>query len=88
MKWLPTVLLFLLLLATFCISSPAQLFSQDTKNSETEEINNTTKTVQSCGSCHVMGPFVNDLYDPESSTYGAHGTLRENVMVSGIGCFL
>jgi cytochrome c nitrite reductase small subunit len=31
----------------------------------------TTKTVQSCGSCHVMDPFVNDLYDPESSTLAA-----------------
>lgn len=28
----------------------------------------TTKTVQSCGTCHVMDPFVDDLYDPGSTT--------------------
>lgn len=31
----------------------------------------TTKTVQSCGTCHVMDPFVNDLYNPESTTLAA-----------------
>ncbi len=31
----------------------------------------TTKTVQSCGTCHVMDPFVNDLYDPGSTTLAA-----------------
>lgn len=33
----------------------------------------TTKTVQSCNSCHVMNPFVNvnDLKDPESTTLAA-----------------
>jgi len=31
----------------------------------------TTKTVQSCNSCHVMHPFVNDLKSPESTTLAA-----------------
>lgn len=31
----------------------------------------TTKTVESCATCHVMDPFVNDLYDSESSTLAA-----------------
>lgn len=31
----------------------------------------TTKTVESCGSCHVMDPFVNDLQDPGSTTLAA-----------------
>lgn len=31
----------------------------------------TTKTVQSCGTCHVMDPLVNDLYDPQSTTLAA-----------------
>lgn len=31
----------------------------------------TTKTVQSCNTCHVMNPFVNDLYNPESTSLAA-----------------
>lgn len=31
----------------------------------------TTKTVESCGSCHVMDPFVNDLQNPNSTTLAA-----------------
>jgi len=31
----------------------------------------TTKTVQSCGTCHVMEPFVNDLQNPGSTTLAA-----------------
>lgn len=31
----------------------------------------TTKSVESCGSCHVMDPFVNDLQDPESTSLAA-----------------
>jgi len=31
----------------------------------------TTKTVQSCASCHVMDPFVNDLFNDESTTLAA-----------------
>ncbi|NBC28011.1 MAG: hypothetical protein GVY08_14200 [Bacteroidetes bacterium] len=31
----------------------------------------TTKTVESCGSCHVMDPFVNDLQNPESTSLAA-----------------
>lgn len=31
----------------------------------------TTKSVQSCGSCHVMDPFVDDLFDAESTTLAA-----------------
>ncbi|GIX07546.1 MAG: hypothetical protein KatS3mg115_1949 [Candidatus Poribacteria bacterium] len=30
-----------------------------------------TKTVESCNSCHVMEPFVNDLKDPHSPTLAA-----------------
>mgnify|MGYP005854746851 CR=1 FL=1 len=31
----------------------------------------TTKAVQSCNTCHIMEPFVNDLFDPESATLAA-----------------
>ncbi|TVQ02772.1 MAG: hypothetical protein EA359_11140 [Balneolaceae bacterium] len=31
----------------------------------------TTKTVHSCASCHVMDPFVNDLFNSESTTLAA-----------------
>ena len=31
----------------------------------------TTKTVQSCNTCHVMNPFVHDLKNPESTTLAA-----------------
>jgi len=45
----------------------------------------TTKTVQSCGSCHVMDPFVNDLYDPESSTLAARH--YKNRWISEYQCY-
>jgi len=31
----------------------------------------TTKSVQSCNTCHVMEPFVDDLFDPDSPTLAA-----------------
>ena len=45
----------------------------------------TTKTVQSCGSCHVMDPFVNDLYDPDSSTLAARH--YKNRWISEYQCY-
>jgi cytochrome c nitrite reductase small subunit len=45
----------------------------------------TTKSVQSCGTCHVMDPFVNDLYDPESSTLAARH--YKNRWISEYQCY-
>ena len=45
----------------------------------------TTKTVESCGTCHVMDPFVNDLYDPESSTLAARH--YKNQWISEYQCY-
>lgn len=45
----------------------------------------TTKTVQSCSSCHVMDPFVNDLYDSESSTLASRH--YKNKWISEYQCY-
>ena len=45
----------------------------------------TTKTVQSCASCHVMDPFVNDLYDDESTTLAARH--YKNRWISEYQCY-
>lgn len=45
----------------------------------------TTKTVQSCGTCHVMDPFVNDLYDPGSTTLAARH--YKNQWISEYQCY-
>ncbi len=45
----------------------------------------TTKTVQSCGTCHVMDPFVNDLYDPESTSLAARH--YKNQWISEYQCY-
>lgn len=45
----------------------------------------TTKTVQSCGTCHVMDPFVNDLYNPESTTLAARH--YKNGWISEYQCY-
>lgn len=45
----------------------------------------TTKTVQSCGTCHVMEPFVNDLYDSNSSTLAARH--YKNQWISEYQCY-
>lgn len=37
----------------------------------TSMIFNETKTVDSCASCHIMEPFVNDMRDPNSPTLAA-----------------
>lgn len=39
--------------------------------STTTTVLETTKTVQSCASCHVMDPFVNDLIDESSTSLAA-----------------
>lgn len=36
-----------------------------------ETVMEETKTVDSCNSCHVMEPFVNDMQDPKSATLAA-----------------
>lgn len=45
----------------------------------------TTKTVQSCATCHVMDPFVNDLFDEESSTLAARH--YKNRWISEYQCY-
>lgn len=45
----------------------------------------TTKTVESCSSCHVMDPFVNDLSNPESSTLAARHF--KNKWISEYQCY-
>lgn len=45
----------------------------------------TTKTVESCASCHVMDPFVNDLFDDESSTLAARH--KKNGWISEYQCY-
>jgi|GEM_PF-423242 len=45
----------------------------------------TTKTVESCASCHVMDPFVNDLYDDESTTLAARH--KKNGWISEYQCY-
>ncbi len=45
----------------------------------------TTKTVQSCASCHVMDPFVNDLYDSNSNTLAAQH--YKNGWISEYQCY-
>lgn len=45
----------------------------------------TTKSVQSCGSCHVMDPFVYDLYDSGSSTLAARH--YKNRWISEYQCY-
>lgn len=39
--------------------------------SATSTVLETTQSVQSCNTCHIMEPFVDDLYDPESTTLAA-----------------
>jgi nitrate/TMAO reductase-like tetraheme cytochrome c subunit len=36
-----------------------------------------TKEVNACGACHVMGPFVRDLQDPQSETLAARHFLNK-----------
>ncbi|MCC5913339.1 MAG: hypothetical protein JJU46_03085 [Balneolaceae bacterium] len=45
----------------------------------------TTKTVESCASCHVMDPFVNDLFDEESTTMAAKH--YQNRWISEYHCY-
>ncbi len=45
----------------------------------------TTKTVESCASCHVMDPFVNDLFNPESTTLAARH--YKNRWISEYQCY-
>ena len=45
----------------------------------------TTKTVKSCGTCHVMDPFVNDLQNPESTTLAARHF--KNKWISEYQCY-
>jgi cytochrome c nitrite reductase small subunit len=45
----------------------------------------TTKTVESCASCHVMDPFVNDLFDDESTTLAARH--KKNGWISEYQCY-
>jgi nitrate/TMAO reductase-like tetraheme cytochrome c subunit len=45
----------------------------------------TTKTVQSCASCHVMDPFVNDLFDEQSTTLAARH--YKNRWISEYQCY-
>lgn len=45
----------------------------------------TTKTVESCASCHVMDPFVNDLFDEESTTLAARH--KKNGWISEYQCY-
>ncbi|MCC5905181.1 MAG: NapC/NirT family cytochrome c [Balneolaceae bacterium] len=45
----------------------------------------TTKTVESCASCHVMDPFVNDLFNPESNTLAARH--YKNRWISEYQCY-
>ncbi len=45
----------------------------------------TTKSVQSCNTCHIMEPFVNDLSDPESPTLAARHF--KNKWISQYQCY-
>ena len=56
----PWLLLIALLILPFMVSISAT-------TTTLEE----TKTVESCATCHVMDPFVNDMLDPESGTLAA-----------------
>lgn len=45
----------------------------------------TTKTVESCASCHVMDPFVNDLFNDDSTTLAARH--KKNGWISEYQCY-
>ena len=53
--------------------------------SATSTVLETTKSVQSCASCHVMDPFVDDLLDPESTTLAARH--YQNKWISEYQCY-
>ncbi|MEX2640939.1 MAG: NapC/NirT family cytochrome c [Balneolales bacterium] len=53
--------------------------------SATSTLLETTKSVDSCASCHVMDPFVEDLSDPESTTLAARH--YKNRWISQYQCY-